>query len=231
MLGRVTVADQHLPGAAADAQLTALVQAAKAGARQGMKMLILHGGKKLAGLLGAEPSLAVEVDKSPGWRLIQGHLDVQPLELRGSHVQRALEALGKPGRDTGVVAMKVGADHRLHRLSLEHLAEYLLPHLEGLRGVHAGVDHHPTVLVLKQVEVDVVEAKRQRHAQPEHPAGHFAHLAIGRWLWPGVAQAVAQFSAAGVQVSHDGHLQTAQGLHVAAPRPNTADRYAPARRG
>ncbi|MNH32969.1 hypothetical protein D3C76_1580950 [compost metagenome] len=130
-----------------------------------------------------------------------------------------------------MVAVKMCADHRQHRSPVKHLTEHLLPDSKGLRRVHAGIDHHPAGFMLQQVQVDVVKAKRQRHAQPQHPGSHFAHLATGRWLRPGIAQAIAQLRAVGVQISHGGHLRTAADRHAAAPLSNRADSGGPVRRG
>ncbi|MNH32334.1 hypothetical protein D3C79_927700 [compost metagenome] len=101
-----------------------------------------------------------------------------------------------------MVGVKVGADHCQHRQPAAHFAEHPIPDLTGLRGVHAGVHHHPAIGVAQQIEVDVVQAKRQRHAQPPHARRHFTHLPGVRCLRPGIPQAAAQFVTVGVEISH-----------------------------
>ena len=64
------------------------------------------------------------------------------------------------------------------------------PGRDGCRVVHAGVDQRPAALFFDRPQIDVVERKRQRHADPANAGCHLAGLPVleGRQR---VAQTVA----------------------------------------
>jgi hypothetical protein len=72
--------------------------------------------------------------------------------------------------------MVVGRHHGLDRFVLEQALEQRLPQL--LRGTdrQPGVDDPPAIGIFQQVEVDVVQRHRQRHAQPQHAGRDFPPL-------------------------------------------------------
>ena len=73
------------------------------------------------------------------------------------------EALAQPRGIAGVIRVVVREDHALDRLKA---LEQLLPQPTRLRIAYAGVDDGPSTLVRDDPEVDMVERKRQRHAEP-----------------------------------------------------------------
>ncbi|MNG88146.1 hypothetical protein D3C79_469700 [compost metagenome] len=216
--------DQHLPLAIAEGQPIALAQALVAVEMQRSEMTALDQRVQLARLLLAKARFLIEIHEIPARRWSGGHGHIQRAVLVCRHVHRAAEALGQPAGDARVVGVVVGADHRQQRLAGKQLGEHALPDLAGLRGVHAGVDHYPAVAMAQQVQVDVVQAKRQRHAQPPYAGSHFTHLAAARRLWPWVTQAALQFMAVAIALSHGGHPRTRAGQLAPGPGTNTADR-------
>ncbi|MNO69140.1 hypothetical protein D3C76_599890 [compost metagenome] len=230
MLRRVPAADDHLPVAATDVQAAAFLQTAEMVQWRRQEMGIAHHREHLGTLFIADAGLAVEVEKVPARWLIGGKLDVQRLELADGHVHRAVKALREPRGHAGMVRVKVRADHRQQWQPVAHFTEHPFPDFSGLVGVHAGVYRHPAIGVTQQIEVDVVQAKRQRHAQPPHARRHFAHLPGVRRLRPGVPQAAAQFVTVGVEISHGRPPRRGSGRHAPGLLANRAHSCGPVRR-
>src|SRR5712691_922439 len=88
--------------------------------------------------------------------------------LRLRHPEFGAAALGQPRGETRMVRMMVRDDETPDRAPRDAFCEDALP--QRARGVvaDAAVDECPALAVFEQPEVDVVERKRQRHAQPVH---------------------------------------------------------------
>ena len=88
-----------------------------------------------------------------------------------------------------MIRMKMRDDHAPDRLAVKVLRKNLLPAAARLVGGETAIDYRPTVAIFEQPQVDVVQHKRQRHAQPKH-AGRNGGDGAGRGrLGDGVAQA------------------------------------------
>ncbi|MNZ92478.1 hypothetical protein D3C78_1115050 [compost metagenome] len=223
VLGRVTAADHHLPAPPADGHHAALLEAAEGGRRCRPEVLLADHGQEGRRVIGSQPGLAIELVEGPVRLVVLRRRNMDRLVLGVGHVHRAVEALGQPAEQPAVVVVEVGADQRQQRPALQHTAQHRLPHLAALLGAEAAVHRHPAVAVAQQVEVDVIEAERQRHAQPQHAGRHLQGVPGGRWRHPGEAQAGLQLVAVVVEVSHGRH-RTAPGRWRPAPRANTAGR-------
>ena len=103
----------------------------------------------------------------------------------------------------------MGDDDAQYRQTLQHVGLNLLPGLARGRVVDAAVHHGPAIalegrvlrvglLVTQQPQVDVVQRKRQAHAQPEHAWRHLGGLAGGRQM---ITQRVIQ-RGAGIWAVH-----------------------------
>jgi hypothetical protein len=100
-------------------------------------------------------------------------------ELRLGHPRQHLEFLAQPVAQADVVGMKMGDDHALDRLADQLLCKDLLPAAARFIGGKTAIDDGPAVTVFQQPQVDVIEHKRQRHAQPPH-AGRDVDNRAGR---------------------------------------------------
>jgi len=80
-------------------------------------------------------------------------------------------------RKPDVVGVHMGDEDAQNRQAVEFLRENLLPQGFDLVARDAAIDHRPAVaaidMVAQQPQVDVVQRKRQRHAQPPHAGGQF----------------------------------------------------------
>src|SRR5262249_38674581 len=93
-----------------------------------------------------------------------GVLRVEPLGLRAPEL--GPPAPGEPAGVAHVVRMKVRHQHAPHPTTVEVRREDALPERARVVAAYAGVDDGPARAVVEQPQVDVVELKRQRHAQP-----------------------------------------------------------------
>ena len=62
--------------------------------------------------------------------------------------------------------MEVGDDDTRERPAVERLGEHALPQGARLLEPDARVDDRPSRTVVEEPEIDVVEAERERHAEP-----------------------------------------------------------------
>ncbi|MNC18340.1 hypothetical protein D3C75_662390 [compost metagenome] len=223
VLGRVATADHHLPAAVADRQHAAFLEAVEGGRRRRPEVRRAYHRQEGRRRLFAHPGLTIELVEGPVRLVAARRRDVDRLVLGMGHVHRTAEALGQPAEQPGVVIVKVGAYQGEQRPALQHLHQHSLPHGAALLGVQPGIHHHPAFAVAQQVQVDMVQTERQRHAQPQHAGGHLLHLAGCRRSDPGETQAGAQLVAVMVEVSHERH-QTVAGRWRQAPQANTAGR-------
>ena len=88
-------------------------------------------------------------------------------------------------RHAGMVVMVVGANQRLEgqAFKLGRLGD-ALPRLKRQFVVQAGIDQHPAIAIVQQIDIDVVERNGQTDAGPEHALGDAHQLGAAgcRWL-------------------------------------------------
>src|SRR5262249_54452331 len=63
------------------------------------------------------------------------------------------------------------------------------------------VEHGPAVAVIDQVEIDVIEPKRQRHAHPQNPGGDLDDFPRFGCRWERVVEGVGSFCVHGAPYS------------------------------
>ena len=95
-----------------------------------------------------------------------------------AHGERGAGSLAEPGGGAHVVGVVMGDDQALDRLVRQEAAEHALPQRPRLGRVDAGVDHRPAALAFDEVDVDVVQAERQRQAQPVQAGGDLQRRAV-----------------------------------------------------
>ena len=92
-------------------------------------------------------------------------------KLRLGHPYVDAKTLRQPRRESEMIGMQMSNDDALHRPSREVVGEDLLPESLGDFATKAGIHDDPAVAVAQQPEIDVIEGKRQRHAQPVDAVG------------------------------------------------------------
>ena len=129
-------------------------------------------------------------------------------KVGGAHPQAALEAgvdlrggaapaLCQPVRQADMVRVHVRHQHAQHRQAIKLSGHHLFP--GGAGGVvgNAAIDRRPALqravgafdLIAQQPQVDVVQGKGQRHAQPAHARRHRHGVAQGgQRVGPGVVR-------------------------------------------
>ena len=179
MLRRVAVADDHVPGIAADVDRIALGDAAK------RHRQFIDGTP--VGVAAPADGLEVRAVESVGAKQVDQCLRAVAREAVTHGMRGEVFRLGGPHGGAGaarepagqpdVVGVIVGDDHACDR---------------GVRGqqgfpggprvvrVETAIDDRPAAGVLHQPEIDVVERERQRHAQPAHAGRDLDHRAGGR---------------------------------------------------
>jgi len=94
----------------------------------------------------------------------------------GAAPQSAVPPLAQPVGQTDVVRVHVGDDHTQDGQAVEFLIKHVFPLRTRFIAGDAAVHHRPALdavqRVAQQPEVDVVERKRQAHAQPLHARRH-----------------------------------------------------------
>jgi len=119
-------------------------------------------------------------------RALDGHVRDQELGLRAPEIDAP--PLGEPARVADVIRMEVRQHHARDRPAVELTREDPLPQRAHIVETDAGVHDGPAVAVGEQPQVDVVELKRQRHAQPHHAGGDFTHGAAGGRIGPRIVE-------------------------------------------
>ena len=109
-----------------------------------------------------------EIEAALGAEVVRGREPVHPRGevFRLAHGEFGAGAPAQPGGGADVVGMVMGDDQALDGAARHEPAEHAFPQRPRRRRVDAGVDHGPAALALDQVHVDVVQAERQRQAQP-----------------------------------------------------------------
>ena len=116
-------------------------------------------------------------------RIISGavaghHARVQPLLL--GDPQGRLPTLGEPAGKPDMVGMVMRDDDPPHRPAAEIAGKELLPQRGRLSPGKAAIDDRPARPVFQEPQIDVVERKGQRHAQPQNAGGDQVRLARRR---------------------------------------------------
>ncbi len=99
---------------------------------------------------------------------------LQIFDLR--HMQRAIETLDDPARKPDMIRMGVGHDQPRDLHGLQRPFEQFGPGRDGGFVAETGIDHGPAVAIGEQVDVHMVQAKRQLQADPEHARANLDHL-------------------------------------------------------
>src|SRR6185437_6222698 len=106
-----------------------------------------------------------------------GHQVAAHEEFRARDPKFDVELAHQPAGEADMVGMHVSDDHALDLAAAHRTGEELLPGLRRLLVANAAVDDGPTVAVLQQPQIDVVELHRQAHAHPVHAGCHDDALA------------------------------------------------------
>src|SRR6266705_512592 len=182
VFGRMAVSHDDLPIAAADAMRLPVHQAPVAGGKAGHPAAIIGAALLHQLELFSGESVAHEhrhrVVEAETRASLAHRVRGEILGLR--HPEFGAGALGQPRGETRVIGMMVRDDEAPDRAPRDASGEDALP--QRARGVvaDAAVDECPALAIFEQPEVDVVERKRQRHAQPVHAGRDLQGLA-GRW--------------------------------------------------
>ena len=107
------------------------------------------------------------------------------LVLGGTHPQWCIERLAQPVRQTHVIGVHVRDHHAQNRQTLHGAGHHLAPSFLRRRVGHAAIHHGPAVSnaggrflgVSQQPQIDVVQGKGQRHADPPNALCHLQSLA------------------------------------------------------
>ena len=70
-----------------------------------------------------------------------------------------------------MIGMIVGDDDAFYRSAAEMISEDLFPERFGRVDAVTAIDDGPAATIFQQPQIDVIQRKRQRHAQPKN-AGH-----------------------------------------------------------
>jgi hypothetical protein len=112
------------------------------------------------------------------------------------HEQRRSIARGQPGGEAEVVRVEVGDHHAGDAPPVGR--QHLLPDGLCFGRAEAGIHDHHVVAVIEQPQVDVVQRKRQRHAQPGDTGRNRQWLRGGGDVFKRVVEA------------HGGHFRSVQ---------------------
>jgi hypothetical protein len=182
MLRRMAAADDDAPGSPADHELHAVGKTVILLRHRSDQAAVALRPADLDRLLDvAEADAAVEIGELAmegagpvGDRLAR----MAPFAVGGPKLDA--EPLGEPAGKAHMVGVEMRADEPRHLLAVERAGEDPLPEPFGLGIADAGIDDCPAGAVLHEPEIDVVELKRQRHAQPAHARRHVQRRARRR---------------------------------------------------
>ena len=182
MFRRVSVARDHTEFRAAELQRGAREQAPIGRGQRGHAAPVgvapcLEGGDVVVvDAVRAEQRARVRkcVSGMPGLHGVGGQ------ELRGGHPHRPVEACREPRGVADVIRVVVRHHDAGGSPAAQRRREMARPQIPGRRVAVAAVDERNTVALAHQPEVDVVERKRQRHADPADAGRDLDRLAGGR---------------------------------------------------
>src|SRR5258706_5213956 len=183
VLGGMAVTHDDSPIAAADAMRLPVHQAPVAGGKTGHPTAIV-GAALLHEL---EPFPGESVAHEHGHHVVEAETRasfahrVRGEILRLRHPELGAGALGEPRRQTGMVGVMVGDYEAPDRTPRDACGEDTLPQRARDVVADAAVDEGPAFAVFEEPEIDVVERKGQRHAQPVR-AGRDLQRVAGRRL-------------------------------------------------
>ncbi|MNE16781.1 hypothetical protein D3C80_1097350 [compost metagenome] len=83
------------------------------------------------------------------------------------HQQRRVEPRAQPARQADMVGMHMSADDPLDRLAAQRAPERRLPGRLGRLGLQSCVHQGPAVAVRQGIDIDMVQAQRQRQTHPQ----------------------------------------------------------------
>ncbi|MCY1269743.1 hypothetical protein D9M68_195560 [compost metagenome] len=180
MFGRVAGADDDLPVVRANTDGVAIGQAVEA-LGQGVDVLAeaAEAGAVHLDRFVVPACAAIELDRVIGRRaprIRRQHAAHQVFQPR--HPQLAVELAGQPPGHADVVGVHMGHE-QARQATGERAAcgEQGAPGLGGFRRLQAGVDGGPAIAVADGPQVDVVQAQRHRHAQPQDTGRYLAGVA------------------------------------------------------
>ena len=174
VFGSMSITGDHLPAASIDSDLVAgkhTVEARRRLAHRARIGVLVLSQRFLALLVETVPRVQIDSGRAADGRQLRA-MDLRRVILTLRHPQGHLEPLREPARQSKVIRMKMRADHALHRQAGEHAGDQLFPEIARDLRVEARVDQGPTRAIAQHPQVDVIECKRQRHAQPEHAGRH-----------------------------------------------------------
>ena len=93
------------------------------------------------------------------------------------HIKGHPPFLAQPASHAGMVGVVMRRYDGFYRLALQMLDKYLLPQRLSGSQCNTGIDNPPTVIIFKQVQVDVIKGHGQWHTQPQHARGNLLNLA------------------------------------------------------
>ena len=82
----------------------------------------------------------------------------------------------RASRQPDMVGMKVCDDQTCQPPAAQWPAYQLFPEGPRLIVANAGVQDRPSIPVLDQIDIDVVESERERNAHPKNTGRYFLHL-------------------------------------------------------
>ena len=72
-------------------------------------------------------------------------------------------------------------DNARSRFIIHGARKCFAPHVTARTCIYAGIHNAPAIVVAQKPEVDVLERKGQRHAQPDHAIGDLHGFTVGRY--------------------------------------------------
>ena len=199
VLRRVTIAGNALPCAAVDVDLVAIHDAVidvGYGGHQGRVVAATAADMEQKFLISLSVQ-AVEVRTGFAAEAVPVfHGDAGDVVIGGADPQGRVPLLAEPAGQADMVGVHMGDDDAQNGQAFQFGGEDLLPLLARLGAIDAAVDDRPALAYLamqiglaitQQPEVDVIEGKRQGHADPLDAGGHFQSLGrtgqgIAEWV-------------------------------------------------
>src|SRR5262249_29221168 len=99
------------------------------------------------------------------------------------------EALRKPAGKADMIGVIMRHDEPRELLAGERARRERFPNLLSGLVRDSGVENRPAASILDEVDVNMVQPERQRHAQPKNAGGDFGKFAVGWRVRKGKLQA------------------------------------------